>query len=114
MTALKLNQLELFVAVVQAGSFSAAAIELGCTQSRISHSLAELERVVGMRLLHRSRTGCQPTEAGNKVLLKARQILRLADSVVSLAQEDAALAGQVRLACFRSMATHIIPDVLTA
>jgi DNA-binding transcriptional LysR family regulator len=114
MTELKLNQLELFVAVVQAGSFSAAAIELGCTQSRVSHGVAELERVVGVRLLHRARSGCQPTEAGQRVLLKARQMLRMAESVVSLAQEDAGLVGRVRLACFRSMAEHIVPDVLAA
>jgi DNA-binding transcriptional LysR family regulator len=114
MTELKLNQLELFVAVVQAGSFSAAAIELDCTQSRVSHGVAELERVVGVRLLHRARTGCQPTEAGQRVLLKARQMLRIAESVVALAQEDSAVHGRVRLACFRSIATHVMPDVLAA
>jgi DNA-binding transcriptional LysR family regulator len=114
MTSLKLNQLELFVAVAQAGSFSAAAIELGCTQSRISHAIAELERTVGVRLLHRARSGCQPTETGQQVLVKARQMLRMADSVLALAQKDVALVGRVRLACFRSVATHILPDVLVA
>ncbi|HEX7648607.1 MAG TPA: LysR family transcriptional regulator, partial [Noviherbaspirillum sp.] len=71
MAGIKFNQLEILVAVVDAGSFSAAATELDCTQSRISHAIAELERGVGTRLLERSRAGCMPTEAGLRVLQKA-------------------------------------------
>ena len=40
---IKLSQLGVLVAVADAGSFSAAALELECTQSRISHAIAELE-----------------------------------------------------------------------
>lgn len=114
MTPLKLSQLELFVAVVQSGSFSAAAVELECTQSRVSHGIAELERTLGVHVLQRSRAGCVPTEAGHRVLLKARQMLRMAESMLVLAQEDTRVVGQVRLACFRSLAEHIVPDVLAA
>ena len=57
MEKIKLNQLEMLVAAVDTGSFSAAGTELGCTQSRISHGIAELERRVGAKLLVRSRSG---------------------------------------------------------
>jgi DNA-binding transcriptional LysR family regulator len=114
MSGIKLNQLEILVAVVDAGSFSAAAAELGCTQSRISHAIAELEKAVGTRVLVRSRAGCAPTEAGLRVLQKARQILRIAAGIPAAAAGDDAVAAQVRIACFRSVGTHLLPPVLEA
>ncbi len=111
---IKLNQLEMLVAVADAGSFSAAAAELDCTQSRVSHAIAELERSVGVHLLQRSRAGCTPTDAGHRVLLKARQMLRIADSIIPSVVEEVGIIAQVRLACFRSVGTHLLPRVLEA
>jgi len=114
MNKLKLNQLEMLVAVTDAGSFSSAAAELGCTQSRISHAITELETALGMRLLSRSRTGCVPTDAGYRVLVKAREVLRLTDSLVNGETDNAAVIGRVRIACFRSVGTHLLPHALAA
>jgi DNA-binding transcriptional LysR family regulator len=114
MEKLKLGQLEMLVAAVDAGSFSAAATELGCTQSRISHAIGELERIVGVRLLERSRSGCVPTDAGYHVLIKARQMLRLAGSLTQSVREEAVVSGHVRIACFRSAGVHLLPHVLEA
>ncbi|MES2151664.1 MAG: LysR family transcriptional regulator [Pseudomonadota bacterium] len=111
---MKLNQLEMLVAVAETGGFGAAAAQLGCTQSRISHAITELEAGLGVRLLTRSRTGCVPTDAGHRVLGKARQILRLADGISDVASDNAALIGRVRIACFRSIATHVLPQALAA
>ncbi|MBV8633172.1 MAG: LysR family transcriptional regulator [Burkholderiaceae bacterium] len=104
----------MLVAAVDAGSFSAAALELGCTQSRISHAIGELERIVGARLLERSRSGCVPTDAGYRVLVKARQMLRLAAGLAQSAGEEAVISGHVRIACFRSAGVHLLPHVLEA
>ncbi len=112
MDKLKLGQLEMLVAAVDAGSFSAAALELGCTQSRISHAIGELEHIVGVRLLERSRSGCVPTDAGYRVLVKARQMLRLAGSLAQSVGEEAVASGHVRIACFRSAGRHLLPHVL--
>lgn len=114
MEKIKLSQLEMLVATVDAGGFSAAAAELGCTQSRISHAIAELEGCVGVRLLTRSRSGCVPTDIGHQVLVKARQMLRLAESITKAAQEDNAVIGHVRIACFRSAGAHLLPYALEA
>jgi DNA-binding transcriptional LysR family regulator len=114
MTKPKLNQLEMLAAVADHGSFGAAAAALGCTQSRISHGIGELEAALGARLLERSRSGCTPTEAGLRVLATARQILRLADGLRNDAAGGTSLSGQVRIACFRSVATHVLPDLLHA
>ncbi len=114
MSKLKLNQLEMLVAVVDSGGFGAAAAELGCTQSRISHAITELESVLGTCVLTRSRSGCVPTDAGHKVVRDARQVLRLTAAMVQGAQEGAALTGRVRVACFRSVGTHLLPHALAA
>jgi DNA-binding transcriptional LysR family regulator len=111
---MKLSQLKMFVAVADSGSFSTAAAELDCTQSRISHAIAELERDLGVRLLTRSHGGSTPTDAGRRVLDKARQMLRLEDSILGAACEGAGLAGHVRVACFRSVGTHLLPYALEA
>jgi DNA-binding transcriptional LysR family regulator len=107
--AIKLNQLRMFAAVAEHGSFSAAAAELACTQSRISHAITELERELAVRLLERSHGGSRPTAAGLRVLDKARQMLRLEQDLRGSAREDGALAGRVRVACFRSVGTHLLP-----
>jgi DNA-binding transcriptional LysR family regulator len=114
MEKIKLSQLEMLVATVDAGGFSAAAAELDCTQSRISHAIAELEASVGTRLLIRSRSGCMPTDVGHQVLTKARQILRLTDSIIHTVAEDNAVTGHVRIVCFRSAGAHLLPLVLEA
>jgi DNA-binding transcriptional LysR family regulator len=107
--AMKLSQLQMLVAVADHGSFSAAAAELDCTQSRISHAIAELERELGTRLLARSHGGSLPTEAGLRVLDKARQMLRLEDSLRACARATDTIEGRVRVACFRSVGTHLLP-----
>lgn len=112
--SMKLSQLKIFVAVAETGSFSAAAAHLGCTQSRISHAIAELEAALGVRLLHRSHAGSVPTDAGHRVLDKAGQMLRLEASLVDAARASSALAGSVRIACFRSVGTHLLPHALEA
>jgi DNA-binding transcriptional LysR family regulator len=114
MSKLKLNQLEMLVAVADTGSFGAAAAELECTQSRISHAIAELEAILGQRLLSRSRSGCVPTDAGYGVIDKARQILGLTSSIVDGAKVNTALAGRVRIACFRSVSSNLLPHALQA
>jgi DNA-binding transcriptional LysR family regulator len=114
MSRVTLSQLEILIAVVQAGSFSGASFELDCTQSRISHSISELERHVGGRLLIRSRAGCSPTLLGHEVIAKAKQILSLTDEISQTSRTDNEIRGTVRVACIRSVATHVLPHVVEA
>jgi DNA-binding transcriptional LysR family regulator len=114
MRKLKLSQLQMLVAVVNSGGFGRAAAELGCTQSRISHAISELEEILGTRMLLRSRTGCAPTDTGHRVVAQARQMLNLADILVEGAKDDLSVVGRVRIACFRSIGTHLLPRVLEA
>lgn len=112
--AMRLSQLKMLVAVAEHGSFSAAAAALGCTQSRISHAIAELEASLGAPLLVRARSGSTPTAAGQRVLVRARQMLALEADVLACVHEGDAVSGRVRIACFRSVGTHVLPHVLEA
>ncbi|MFE5540019.1 LysR substrate-binding domain-containing protein [Streptomyces sp. NPDC056485] len=59
-----LDDLRVFVAVCRAGSLSAVARDLGCTQSAVSQHVRRLEKQTGTELLERHARGVVPTEAG--------------------------------------------------
>jgi DNA-binding transcriptional LysR family regulator len=65
---IKLHDLHVLMAVVQAGSMSKAAQVLNTTQPAISRSIADLEHTIGVRLLDRGRQGVEPTEYGRALL----------------------------------------------
>jgi DNA-binding transcriptional LysR family regulator len=65
---LKLQDLHVFMAVVQAGTMGKAAQRLNTTQPNISRAIAELEHTFGVRLLDRYRHGIAPTEYGRALL----------------------------------------------
>ncbi|WP_019588578.1 LysR family transcriptional regulator [Deinococcus apachensis] len=107
-----LAQLRALVWVVDLGSFSAAAAELGVTQSGLSHAVAALEAGLGTSLLSRTRRGVSPTSAGERVTLRAREILALVETLPAQVAGEEEVRGTVRVACFRSVATHLLPAVL--
>lgn len=65
---LKLHDLHVLMAVVQAGTMGKAAQQLNTTQPNISRAIAELEHTFGVRLLDRHRQGIAPTEFGRALL----------------------------------------------
>ena len=62
---MKLHDIHVFMTVVQAGSMGKAAGLLSTTQSAISRSIADLERVLGVQLLDRTPRGVHPTQYGD-------------------------------------------------
>ena len=74
------HQFEAFAYVVREGSFSAAAIRLGVTQSTVTQHIAKLEKSVGTLLLVRGRDGVELTSAG-------QEFYDLADRMVALDAE---------------------------
>jgi len=67
--------METFVRIVDAGSLSAAAAQLGTTQPTVSRRLQALERSLGVRLLRRSTHSMTLTEDGQRCLERARELL---------------------------------------
>lgn len=79
---LELRHLRCLVAIVDTGSFTDAAIELGVSQAAVSRTLLALERVLNVRLLHRTSRSVAPTTAGVRVLARARVVLAEAEELV--------------------------------
>ena len=72
---MELRHLRSLVAVVDAGSFTDAAIELGISQAAVSRNIAALERALGVRLLHRTTRSVELTIVGERVIQRARRTL---------------------------------------
>jgi DNA-binding transcriptional LysR family regulator len=80
--SLELRHLRCLVAIVNTGSFTDAAIDLGISQAAVSRTLAALETELGVRLLRRTTREVTSTAAGARVLSHARRVLADADDLV--------------------------------
>ncbi|MEV0492127.1 LysR family transcriptional regulator [Streptomyces atratus] len=81
--ALELKHLRCLVAIVDTGSFTDAGIELGISQAAVSRNLLALEKILGVRLLHRTSRTITPTTAGVQALARARPLLSGAEELVT-------------------------------
>lgn len=110
---LKLSQLRALVVVADCGNFSEAALRLDISQSTVSHAIATLETELGVILLQRGRHGARLTPVGDRITHHARQILASLDQIDSEAEHAKGLeGGTVRIASFRSVATHVLPGAI--
>ena len=71
----KIKAMQTFVRIVEAGSLSAAAAQLGTTQPTISRRLQTLERSLGLRLLQRSTHAMRLTVDGERCYERAKELL---------------------------------------
>jgi len=94
----RIQSLRLFVRLVDLGSFSKAAADLGVTQPTATKMVAQLEKRLGARLLHRTTHGVMPTEIGSLFYEKCRLIVHHveeADTVAALLQSQ--VQGALRI-----------------
>lgn len=105
--------METLVAVIEAGSFSAAARLLDIGQPSISKSVAQLEEQLGVRLLVRSTRGLSPTEAGRRFYEHAKRAIEEANAAEHAARgSGASLSGRLRVTAAVTFARlHIIPNL---
>jgi LysR family transcriptional regulator AphB len=95
---LDLNDVALFVEIVRAGSFAAAARRLGLPANTISRRVQEFERRVGQRLLQRTTRRMAPTSAGQALFAKcAQQVESLTQSTRELTEGAREPRGKVRV-----------------
>ncbi|MEI7376731.1 LysR family transcriptional regulator [Dickeya chrysanthemi] len=108
-----LEEMQAFVAVVDGGSVTAAAGQLGQTASGISRALGRLESKLGMTLLHRTTRRLALSEEGQIFLQHARDVLQR----VELAEEQIALrrrkpSGRLRINATVSLMQHFIVPLI--
>jgi DNA-binding transcriptional LysR family regulator len=112
---INLNRLGMFVAVVEAGSFTAAADTLGTTKAVVSFNLKQLEQELGVALLTRSTRRLALTEAGEGFYAECARLLREADAAVDQARSgQATLAGSLRVTATVDYGNRIVAPALAA
>jgi DNA-binding transcriptional LysR family regulator len=110
---MKLRDLHVLMAVVQAGSMRKAAAKLNTTQPSISRSISELEDAIGVRLLDRTPQGVEPTEYGRALLDGGAAMFDdLRQTVKNIEFLADPTAGEVRIACNASLATSFLSAVV--
>jgi DNA-binding transcriptional LysR family regulator len=112
---LELRHLLALVAVVETGTFSGAAEQLGYTQSAVSQQVGTLERIVGTPLFERpgGRRPVRLTAAGEMLLTHARAVLaRVGSAAADLRALASGEQGKLRVGTLPSVGTKVLPRLL--
>jgi len=107
-----LKQLEAFVFVVDTGTFRAAATALGTTQPNISVRIASLEAALGTNLLTRDAGSVRLTAKGETLLIKSREVLWAAESLLEEAERQDLIEERLRLGVTELVACTWLQDYL--
>ncbi|WP_426449281.1 LysR family transcriptional regulator [Paenibacillus sp. S-38] len=110
-----LFQLEVFLAVVQTGSFTRAGELLNASQSGVSHSIGDLEKELGILLFTRNRGGVKLTDTGEQILTHVREIMNHKEQINQAAAASRGVnSGTLRIGAFPSFSAHVIPGIFQA
>jgi len=108
-----LKQLQYLVALHEHGHFGRAAEASFVSQSTLSAGIRELESLLGVTLVERSRRVVRFTQLGNQVVAKAHRILREAEEITDLVQASGKpLAGQLSMSVIPTIAPFLLPRIL--
>ena len=111
----RITSAEVFVAIVERGSLSAAAEGLDMSRAMVTRYLAEMEAWSGARLLHRTTRRIGLTPAGEATLARCRQMLEIASQMaVADGLEADTPRGLLRIACAQSLAQQTLSVAVTA
>ena len=113
--SLNLDDLALFVRVVDRGGFAGAARELGVPTSTVSRAVGRLESRAGVRLLHRTTRHVRPTTEGRELyasIAPAVSALRAATNALEPVSQKP--RGRLRVTAPGDLAANLLPDVLAA
>jgi LysR family transcriptional regulator, hydrogen peroxide-inducible genes activator len=110
-----LKQLQYLVALSEAGHFGKAAEACFVTQSTLSAGIRELESLLGLMLVERTRRVVRFTPLGDKMVAKAHRILREAEELTAMARAaDKPLTGELRMSVIPTIAPFLLPKLLPA
>ena len=111
----RITGVQLYVRIVETGSFSKASADLGVTQPTATKHVAAVEARLGARLLNRNTRGVSATEIGALYYEKCKTIqreLEEADSLVSLLQSR--VSGQLRVSTSVSFGRRVLTPLVLA
>jgi LysR family hydrogen peroxide-inducible transcriptional activator len=108
-----LKQLQYLVALRDAGHFGRAAEHSNVTQSTLSAGIRELETLIGVTLVERTRRVVRFTPLGERIVDKARRVLREADELGDIARAAGRpLSGEMRMSVIPTIAPFMLPQIL--
>ncbi len=108
-----LKQLQYLVALRDHGHFGRAAEACFVTQSTLSAGLRDLESLIGVVLVERTRRVVRFTPLGDRIVAKARRVLREAEELGDLARAAGRpLTGEMRMSVIPTIAPFMLPRIL--
>lgn len=105
---MELDQLRNFLSVAEKGSFTRAAEAVALSQPALSRSIQRLEEELGQPLFDRQTRKVELTDAGNLLMLRARQIVSLAEDAKAEICDDGQ-SGYVRVGAIPTIAPYFLP-----
>ncbi len=107
-----LAAMRVYVRVVERGSMSAAARDLGVGQPAISERIDRLEAYLGVCLLRRNTRKISVTDVGTAFYERSKEVLEAADGALAVAAGDQPLRGTLRIAAPHGVGEVVLPPIL--
>ncbi len=110
-----LRQLQYVIALSETGHFGRAAQRCNVTQSTLSAGIKELESMLGVTLVERTKRRVVVTPLGRTIAARGREVLQYLEDLTDLAAGRAAkLSGPLNLGVIPTIAPYLIPPAMTA
>ena len=107
------DKYQAFVKIVELGSFTKAAEQLGYTQAAISHIVNSLEKKWNLTLLLRDRSGVRLTSDAAKLLPLLKQVCLAEQGLLNEVEEIHGLtSGVIKIGSLNSIAVHLLPKII--
>lgn len=110
---MSLLKYEILLSALKHGSLTAAAEEMGYTQSAVSHMINNLEVELGVQLIKRSRTGVSLTSNGEILIPYIKNIIKENNNFKqALSEVTGLIKGKLTIGSFETINTTYLPDIL--
>jgi len=109
---MELQDMKLFKAVADTGSFLTASHTLNYAQSGISARVKRMEEELGVQLFYRSNRGIRLTKKGELLLSQVNRILDLTDKAVAMISEEDSASGTLRIGSLQTVSETSLPSLL--
>lgn len=109
---MNIRQMEIFLKVIESGSFLSAASGLFMSQSAVSQQISRMEQELGFTLFHRNGHGIQLTEAGTYYAAGVREILNIHRTTVAACLGSNEKSIQTTIGCTGFTSSYLLPQAM--
>jgi DNA-binding transcriptional LysR family regulator len=110
-----LFQLEVFLKVVETGSFTKAGEQIGLSQSAVSQAIAALESELNIKLLTRNRSGVSLTKTGERITSLIKDLMVIKTKIMNEAAGITGLeSGTLKIGSISNMSARLLPGLISS